>query len=115
MRQAESPADNATVAKKVAHFVRTGARGKVEVFWLSAKHQVAHTAANEVGGVSVPVEAANHLRGILVNEPTRNRVGVNDGFGRLVLEGASSVVFSSTEVRIYNSGHRFPMPMWGKK
>jgi hypothetical protein len=63
----------------------------------------------------MPVEAANHLCSILVDEPSRDRVGVDDGFRRLVVDDASSFVFSSTEVRIYNSGHRVPVPMRGKK
>jgi hypothetical protein len=115
VRQAESPSDDAAVAEEVAHFVWTGTRGKVEVLWFSAKHQVANTAANEIGRVTVSVEAANHLRRILVDQPTRNRVGINDRLGRLVVEGAFSCVVSPTEVRIYNSAHRFPMPVSGKK
>jgi hypothetical protein len=61
------------------------------------------------------VKAANHFGGIWVNEPARNRVGVNEWFGWLFAESASIFVFSSTEVRIYNSGHRFPKPMEGQK
>jgi hypothetical protein len=60
-------------------------------------------------------EAANHFRGVLIDEPTRNRVGVDDGLRRLLAEDASIVVFSSTEVSIYNSGHRIPKPMKAKK
>jgi hypothetical protein len=51
----------------------------------------------------------------LVDEPTRNRVGVNEGFRRILVEDASLFVFSSTEVRIYNSGHRIPKPVKAKK
>jgi hypothetical protein len=61
------------------------------------------------------VEAANHFRCVLVNEPAWNRIGVNEWFGRLFAGIASIFVFSSTEVRIYNSGHRFPKPMEGQK
>jgi len=42
-------------------------------------------------------------------------VGIDDRLRRLFVEDASIFVFSSTEVRIYNSGHRNPMPMRGKK
>jgi hypothetical protein len=115
VRQSEAPADHATVAEEVANLVRARARGKVEVFRLAAEHQVAHAAAHEVGRVAMSVEAANHFRGILVDEPTRNRVGVDERLGWLLGEDASIFAFWSTEVRIYNSGHRFPQPMKGKK
>jgi hypothetical protein len=61
------------------------------------------------------IEAANHFRGILVDEPTRNRIGVDERLGRLLREDASIFVFWSTEVSIYNSGHQLPEPMKGKK
>jgi len=65
--------------------------------------------------MAVSVEAANYFRGVLVDEPTRNCVGIDDRLRRLFVEDASIVVFSSTEVRIYNSGHRFPKPMEGQE
>ncbi len=77
MRQAEAPADHAAVAKEVAHFVGTRARRQVEVLGFSPEHQVAHPTTHEIGGVAVSVEAANHFRGIWVDEPPRNRVGVD--------------------------------------
>jgi hypothetical protein len=61
------------------------------------------------------IEAANHFRGILVNEPTRDRVGVDDRLRRLFSELATLIVFTLTEVRIYNSGHQSPKPAQGKK
>jgi len=115
VRQSEASADHAAVTEEVAHFVGPCARGKVEVLGLATEHQVAHAAPHEIRRVAMSVEAANHFRGILINEPARNRVGVNEWFGRLFAENASIFVFSSTEVRIYNSGHRFPKPMKGKK
>jgi hypothetical protein len=51
----------------------------------------------------------------LVDEPTRYRVGVDEGLRRILGEDASLFVFSSTEVSIYNSGHRIPKPMRAKK
>jgi hypothetical protein len=114
MRQTEAAADHAAVAKEVAHLVGAGARREVEVFGLSAQHQIAHSTAYEVGRVPVSIEAANHFCCVLVNEPTRNRVGVNERLGRL-FKGASIFVFSLTEVSIYNSGHRIPKPMKAKK
>ena len=76
---------------------------------------MADATADEIGRVAMSIEAANHFRSILVNEPTRNRVGVDEGLGRLFGEDASIFVFSLTEVSIYNSGHRFPKPMRAKR
>jgi hypothetical protein len=61
------------------------------------------------------IEAANDFRGILVNEPTRNRVGVDNWLRRLFSELATLIVFPLTEVSIYNSGHQIPKPRQGKK
>jgi hypothetical protein len=99
----------------MAHLVGARARCEVEVLGLAAKHQVAHAAAHEVGRMAVPVEAANHFRGVRVDEPTRNRVSIDERLRRILTEGASIVVVRSTEVSIYNSGHRIPKPMKAKK
>ena len=88
MRQSEAPADHTAVTEEVAHFVGAGTRGQVEVLGLATEHQVAHASAHEVGCVAMSVEAANHFRGIWVDEPARNRVGVNERLGRVLTEGA---------------------------
>jgi hypothetical protein len=92
VRQSEAPTDHTAVAEEVANFVGACARGQVEVLGFATEHQVPHAATHEVGRVAMSVEAANHFRGVLVDEPPRNRVGVDDRLRRVLAEGASIIV-----------------------
>jgi hypothetical protein len=52
VRQAESTADQAAVAEHLAHFLRPGVGGDVEVLGFAAEQQIAYPAADQVGLVA---------------------------------------------------------------
>ena len=67
VRQAEAAADDAAVAKQPPDLVGRGAGGDVEVLGLAAEQQVAHAAADQVGGVIEAAQPQDHLGGVGVD------------------------------------------------
>jgi hypothetical protein len=61
VRKAETPADDAAIAKEAADVLRAGARGYVEVLGFSAQEKVTHATANEVGLETGAVETPDDL------------------------------------------------------
>ena len=57
VHQAEAAADDARAPEYAAHLLRRGIGGHVEVLGLEAEQQVAHRAADHVGGVAFFLQA----------------------------------------------------------
>lgn len=74
VRQAEAPADQAAVAEQLAHLLRRGVGGDVEVFRLFAEQQIAHAAADQIGFVAGLVQAVKHFQRIFADVFAGNRV-----------------------------------------
>ncbi|MNE74882.1 hypothetical protein D3C80_1709930 [compost metagenome] len=67
VRQTETAADQATVAEQLAHLVRRGVGGDVEIFRLFAEQQVTHAATDQIGFVAGFVQAVQYLQRILAD------------------------------------------------
>ncbi len=65
--QAEAPPDHAGVAEQVAHLLRMGRRGDVEILGLAREHQVAHAAADQVCVEAGARQAIEHLENVGVD------------------------------------------------
>jgi hypothetical protein len=96
--QSESAPDHTAIAKEISHFVWPSAGREVEVFGFAPEHQVSHSATDEVGRVAVPIKTPNDLGGVGIEQSARDRVRVDDRFGRLCIESAPIV--SPTKVGI---------------
>ncbi len=74
--QAESAADNPTVAERPLDLVRLCGRADVEIFGTPAQEQVAYTATNEVGGMSQLLETIKNLQRVGVDiAPAQGMLG----------------------------------------
>ncbi len=64
VRQAEAPAHDEAVAEQALDLLRVGVRPDVEVLGLARQQEVAHAAADEVGGVAAGLQAVEDLEGV---------------------------------------------------
>ncbi len=98
MDDLEAAADDARAAEGVAHFLRRGVGGDVEILGLGADQQVAHGAADDVGHVAVflqgfadaPAAAADAVAGDAVAGDGNDRRFVVAGAGFLAAENAGN-------------------------
>ncbi len=67
VHEAKAPADHARVAEKIAHLLRMGRSGDVEILGPAREHQIAHAAADQVGVVAGPREAIEDLENVGVD------------------------------------------------
>ena len=70
--EAKAPPDHAGVSEKVAHLLRMGRSGDVEILRLAREHQVAHATADQVGVEAGPGEAIENLEDVGVDIAPRN-------------------------------------------
>ena len=74
MRQPKTPADQATVAEQLAHLLRQGVGGNIEVLGLKTQQQIADAAADQEGLESRLAQAIQHAQCVLGDVCTGNRV-----------------------------------------
>ncbi len=70
--QSEAPAYHARVAEQVAHLLRMGRSGDVEILGLAREHQVAYAASHQVGFVAGTCQAIEDLEDVGVDIATRD-------------------------------------------
>ncbi len=70
--QAKAPADHAGVAEQVAHLLRMGRSGDVEILGLAREHQVAHATADQVGVEAGARQAIENLEDVGVDIAARD-------------------------------------------
>jgi hypothetical protein len=61
MRQAEAATDQPTTRKDVLHFLRSCARGHIEVFWNLAQQKIAHASPDDECFETRVLQVTNHF------------------------------------------------------
>jgi hypothetical protein len=74
MSQAEASADQATVAKQIAHLLRPGVGGYIEILGLAAQQEIADTSPNDIGLETRLLEPVEDLERIVGYMLTRDLV-----------------------------------------
>src|SRR3546814_10540641 len=74
MCQAKAAADQAAVAEQLLYLIGRGVGGHVEILRPQSQQQVAHRAADQVGGVAGLIEAVQHAQRRLADVPAGNDV-----------------------------------------
>jgi hypothetical protein len=74
-------ADNATVLKEQADFVRMSVRGDIEIFRSFPKNEIPDTSSHEVCQKPMSMKAVEDFESVFINHLSRNRMfsSWNDG------------------------------------
>ncbi|MNV70258.1 hypothetical protein D3C71_1632110 [compost metagenome] len=67
VRQAETAAHQAAVTEQLAHLLRRGVGGDVEIFRFFAQQQVTYTAADQISFEAGFIQAVQHLQRVLTD------------------------------------------------
>jgi hypothetical protein len=84
MGEPKPPPDDPAISKEVPHLVGARARGDVEVLRRPPEQKITKPSTDDVSRVSVPAQTADDFRSIIVDHTPRKRMGVYNGFGRVV-------------------------------